>query len=257
MKKLRIIFKLFLIVLIGFSVFSCVPQRKIKYLQAKSKHDTITEYYNPVPEYRLQPGDYLYVKIFTLDDKSNQIFSTISGQIAQQGEINTYLSSYIIDKEGNVTFPIFGTIYATGLSVKEVEKKLSEKVGEIMKEASVVVKRVNFNITLLGEVGSPGRRPVFGERINIFEAIAMGGDLKTFSNRKKVQIIRNENDKNTIVAFDLTKKEILSSPYYYLQPNDIIYVEPLKAKTFGFETFPYGYVFSTISFALFLITYFK
>lgn len=260
MKKLRIIFKLFLIVLIGFSVFSCVPQRKIKYLQSNVERDTIHEYVNKVPDYRLQPGDYLYIRVLTLDETSNQVFSNITGnqmQYTQQGDQNTYLTSYMIDKDGNVTFPILGTILASGLTVKEIEKKLGEKVGEIMKEASVVVKLVHFNISVIGEVKSPGRYPVFGDRINIFEALALAGDLNTFSNRNKVQIIRNGNDKNSIVSFDLTKKEILSSPYYYLQPNDIIYIEPLKNKVYAFETFPYSLFFSTITTLLIIATYFK
>jgi polysaccharide export outer membrane protein len=110
---------------------------------------------------------------------------------------------------------------------------------------------------MLGEVKSPGKYPIYNNRINIFEALAMANDLTAFANRSRVQIIRTEGTKTNVVVFDLLNKDILSSPYYYLQPNDIIYVEPLKEKTWRYETFPYALALSTISLVLVVLTFFK
>ena len=114
-----------------------------------------------------------------------------------------------------------------------------------------------YNISVLGEVQAPGKYTIYNNRINIFEALALARDLTSFANRSKVQIIRTEGNKNTIVTLDLLSKDILSSKYYYLQPNDIIYVEPLKNKTYAFESFPYALIFSTITTALLIAQFFK
>ena len=134
---------------------------------------------------------------------------------------------------------------------------MNKEVSEIIIGASVVVKLVMFNISMLGEVKSPGKYPIYNNRINIFEALAMANDLTAFADRSKVQIIRTNGTKTNIAVFDLQNKEILTSPYYYLQPNDIVYVEPLKEKTWRYETFPYALALSTISLVLVVLTFFK
>jgi polysaccharide export outer membrane protein len=138
-----------------------------------------------------------------------------------------------------------------------MEESLNKAASEIIKESSVVVKLVLYNISVLGEVQAPGKYTIYNNRINIFEALALARDLTSFANRSKVQIIRTEGNKNSIVTLDLLSKDILSSKYYYLQPNDIIYVEPLKNKTYAFESFPYALIFSTITTALLIAQFFK
>lgn len=245
---------------LSLALFSCVPLKKIKYLQTAEGADTVQSFRNVAPDYVLQPGDYLYIRIITLDEKSNSLFNSVSGSTAMGGSYTdqyTYLTSYQVNDTGYINFPVVGQVKAAGLTTAGMEQTMHDKLSEYIKELTVIVKLVSFKISILGEVGHPGQLTINRDRVNIFEAIALGGDLNTFANRKKVQIIRQEKQGPRIVTFDLTKKSILNSEYYYLRPNDIIYVEPLKGKQFAFETFPYSLIYSTISMAILIVTLFK
>ena len=254
-------FKLFCISIISLFVISCVPQAKMKYLQDKEGQPPVHEFTNIKPDYRLKAGDYLYIRILTLDQKSNEIFANITGSTSGGAmnltDQNLYLSAYMVNDSGYITFPLLGNIYADGHTLVEMEQSLNKAASEIIKESSVVVKLVLYNISILGEVKAPGKYTIYNNRVNIFEALALANDLTTFANRSKVQIIRTIDNKNTIVTLDLLSKEILSSPYYYLQPNDIVYIEPLKNKSYAFESFPYALIFSTITTALLIASYFR
>jgi polysaccharide export outer membrane protein len=234
----------------------------MKYLQDKEGDTARYEFQTLKPEYKIKPGDYLYVRVLTLDQKSNELFATIAGSAAANYNMNItdqnlYLTSYYVNDSGYIDFPLFGKIEAGGLTINEIQQKLTKSVSEIIIGASVVVKLVMYNISILGEVKSPGKYPVYNNRINIFEALAMANDLTAYANRGKVQIIRTNGTKTNVAVFNLQNKEILTSPYYYLQPNDIVYVEPLKEKTWRYETFPYALALSTISLVLVVLTFFK
>ncbi len=248
--------------IISLAVISCVPLSKVKYLQDKEGVAPVHEFQTIKTEYKVKPGDYLYIRILTLDPKSNEIFSNITGGGGTNGYVsqtdqNLYISSYMVNDSGFISFPLLGKINANGQTVTQLELSLNKAASEIIKESSVVVKLVLFNISILGEVKNPGKYPIYNNRVNIFEALAMANDLTSFANRSKIQIIRTEGSKNSIVTLDLLSKDILSSPYYYLQPNDIIYIEPLKNKTFAFEAFPYALIFSTITTALLIAQFLK
>ncbi|MDO9256645.1 MAG: polysaccharide biosynthesis/export family protein [Bacteroidales bacterium] len=262
MKKRPVAFKLFYLILIGLAVISCVPQAKMKYLQDKEGDSIASEFKNIKPDYKLKPGDYLYIRVLTLDQKSNELFASMNGSGGTNGYTNTtdqslYLTSYLVNDSGFISFPLLGNIPTAGHTVIEMKQSLNKLVSEIIRESSVVVKLVLFDISVLGEVKNPGKFTVNKDHINIFEALALANDITAFGNRTKVQIIRADLNKNEIVTIDLLSKDILSSPYYYLQPNDIIYVEPMKEKAYAFETFPYGLVYSTIGLVLVILTFFK
>jgi polysaccharide export outer membrane protein len=252
----------FLLLLSVVLISGCVPLEKVKYLQDIEGIVSQPEYQLPKQEHLLQPGDYLYIKIMTPDNKNNEVFSNMSGSGSSAGylnitEQNLYLTSYMVNDSGYVNFPLIGNIEANGITLKEFQESLNKQVNSIVKEAEVVVKQVLFSISVLGEVRSPGRYPIYKDNVNIFEAFAMANDLTTFANRNKVQIIRKTGDKINIVDLDLTKKDILKSPYFYLEPNDIIYIEPLKMKNYTFEAFPYGLIVSTLTTIIVIATYFK
>jgi len=254
--------KLLYLLIVGLAVISCVPQAKMKYLQDKEGESAKYEFQAIKPDYRIKPGDYLYVRVLSLDQKSNELFATIAGSAAANYNMNItdqnlYLTSYMVSDSGYIDFPLFGNIYANGLTINEIQQTLTKSVSDIIIGASVVVKLVIYNISILGEIKSPGKYSIYNNRVNIFEALAMANDLTPYANRSKIQVIRNEGNRTNIVVLDLLNKDILSSPYYYLQPNDIIYVEPLKEKTFRYETFPYALVLSSISLLLVVLTFFK
>jgi polysaccharide export outer membrane protein len=259
--KLRAL-TLFFLATISLAIFSCVPLSKTKYLQDQEGVTPVTEFQNIKPDYKIKPGDYLYIRILTLDQKSNEVFASIAGSAAGNSYMNItdqnlYLTSYHVTDSGYINFPLLGKIDASGKTISEMENSMNLSVSEILREASVVVKLVMYNVSILGEVKNPGKYAIYNNRVNVFEAIAMANDLTTFANRSKVQIIRNQGDKNSIVTINLQDKSILSSPYYYLQPNDIIYIEPLKNKSFAFETFPYALLLGSISTILIIATFFK
>ncbi|TSA23874.1 MAG: hypothetical protein D4R67_12755 [Bacteroidetes bacterium] len=239
---------------------SCVPQKKIKYLQTLQQQDTTNAYVNKRPlDYKIQPNDNLYIRIFSLDEKTYLFFNMVSSSNYNQytNDASIYLNSYTVDREGYIDFPIVGKVFVKDLTVEQVKDVLQTSVDEYLTETMVVVKMVNFKITILGEVRSPGVLTIYQDEINIFEAIATAGDLTDYANRKKIALVRQTTDGSKVIYLDLNKADIMSSEYFYMMPNDIIYASPLGIKQWGFAAFPYALVFSAISTALLLINYFK
>lgn len=250
--------------LIAIILSSCVPQKKMLYMQVKEDSDTLSSFVNERKiDYRLQPGDNLYIKVVTLDEKTNVLLNPLTSSGRAGGgniggnDASIYLQSYTINEAGYLDFPMTGEIFVRNMNVDEVRDVLTEKLGEYLKELVVIVKLVNFNITLLGEVKAPGQYKIYQSSINIFEALSLGRDLTDFANRNKIAIIRENKTGSSVVYVDVTKRDLLASEYYYLQPNDIIYAEPVKGKQFSFANFPYGIVFGFLSTTILLLNYFQ
>lgn len=248
-----------LVVLLIFS--SCIPQKKIKYLQpAHEDSANRASFATPVPEqYQLGIGDNLYIKVRSLDAKSNDFFNNMGDDNRSSGynDASIYLNSYTVDNGGNIVFPFVGPIEVLGLTVDQTQEKIEGVLNKYLKETTIIVKLVNFNITFVGEVRRPGEYKIYQDKINIFEAISLAGDIGDYGNRNEVKLMRRTKEGTSLHIIDLTKEDILESPYYYLKPNDVIYVEPLKAKQYAFSTFPYALVFSTITTILLLLTFIK
>ncbi len=253
--------KLIVIFAVTIVVFSgCVPQKKIKYLQNKEKATLKTSFTNPKKiKYKIQPEDNLYIKIVSIDEKTSALFNTMDQRYMNQMGNNAaiYLNSYMVNEDGYVDFPLIGKVLVKNLTVEEVKKKLQDSINEYLKESIVIVKMVNFYVTILGEVRQPGEKIIYQNELNIFEAISMAGDLTDFANRRDVKLVRQTKKGSRIITIDLTDSNILESDYFFLMPNDIVYIEPLKGKQFTFANFPYSIVFSAISTTLLLINYFK
>ena len=150
-----------------------------------------------------------------------------------------------------------GKIELRNLTVDQAKEKIQTELDKYMNETTIIVKLSNFNLTVLGEVVRPGMYKVYQSQINLFEAVAMAGNMTNFAKNNEVKIIRQTDNGSEIVSVDMGSADILSSPYYYLKPNDIIYVEPLKIKQWGFTTFPYSTVLSVVSLAVTLYLAFK
>lgn len=239
---------------------SCVPQKKMLYMQIKNESDTLKNFVNEKKiDYRIQPGDNLYIRVVSLDEKTNILLNPLGGRYTNNiaSDASVYLNSYTVSEDGNVEFPLVGKLPVKGKTVDEIRILLTEKLGEYLKESVIIVKLVNFNITLLGEVKRPGQYKIYQNNINLFEAVSMAGDLTDFANRDKVAIIRQTKEGSEVKYLDMTKRSILSSEYFYLKPNDIVYVEPVKGKQFTFAQFPYGVVFGAISTTILILGYFK
>lgn len=241
---------------------SCVTQKQVRYLQKMQKGDTTSTYRRQGDNlYKIHPKDNLYIRIYSLDEKTYLFFNRQSGTASTYSEYSSdaaiYLNSYSVSDSGTIDFPIIGKLKVAGSTIEEVRKNLQARVNEYLKETSVVVKIVNFNVTVLGEVGNPGEKKVYQDKVNLFEALSMAGDMTDFANRSRVALIRQTEHGSKVVYLNLNSDNILASEYYFLMPNDIIYVAPLGIKRWGTVTFPWALTFSAISTALLLINYLK
>jgi len=248
--------------IIAVLLSSCVPQKKIKYLQRLQEKDTAS--LNPNKrnaDYKIHVKDNLYIRVFALDEKAFFFFNKQSGASSFNdfaNDASIYLNSYSVNADGNIDFPIVGMIHVRDLTVDQVKAILQKQISEYLKETTVVVKMVNFRVTLVGELFRPGEFTIYKDDLNVFEAISLAGDMTEYANRGRVALIRQVNGGSQVHYLDLTSEKILSSPYYYLQPNDIIYISPLGYKRWGLgSTFPWAIVLSSVTTALLLINYIK
>lgn len=245
------------LLLAGLMFASCVPQKKIKYLQDIPKEDSTTVFVNErLLDYQVQPGDNLYIKINSLEEKSTTYYNEVSGSQSNASGGNLYLNSYLVNDTGYFHFPSLGYIYVKDQTAEEIQQKLEKMLSEYLVNPVVIVRLASFRISLLGEFRNPGKYDIYQSNINIFEAISLGGDLTDYAKRNKIAIIRQTTDGSEIIRVNLNDKRILASDYYFLLPNDIVYAEPIKAKQFVSTNFPYGLVFSVLSTLLLLYTFF-
>jgi polysaccharide export outer membrane protein len=261
-KYYQLVFKSFIwLGIIALFFTSCVPQKKMLYMQVHDNTDTFSIFKNERNiEYRVQPGDNLYIRVVTFDEKTTLLLNPLAGGGGGSSNANdagVYLQSYTINDAGYLEFPMVGEMYVRNMNVNEIRDLLTEKLKEYLLELVVIVKLVNYNLTMLGEVNRPGQYKVYQTDINLFEAVSMAGDLTDFANRNKIAIIRQTKAGSVVIYVDMTKRDILSSEYYYLKPNDIVYAQPVRGKQFAFASFPYGVVFGFISTTILLINYFQ
>jgi polysaccharide biosynthesis/export protein len=232
---------------------SCVTQKEVEYLQDK---DNRIKSFNEalVQDYKLKPDDELYIQINSLDDAAANVFSGSGNQqSATMGGMSPYgasLVSYAIDKKGFVILPIIGNIFVKDKTILQVTEILKDSLNNILNQPIVSVKLVNRYISVLGEVRSPGHYPYSQEKLTIYDALGLAGDITDYGNRAEVILARNENGKNLRININLAKSGILSSEYYYLRPNDLVYVKPLRKKSWGMREFPFSIILATISTAL-------
>jgi len=260
--KQKLVYSLFtglkiLAILVFFS--SCIPQKKIKYMQPAHEDSTNRAIFQtPVyQEYHLGVGDNLYINVRSLDQRSNDFFNKNGNdnRSTNYNDASIYLNSYTVDPKGDIIFPFIGPIHVLGLTTDQTKERIEEVMNEYLKETTIVVKLVNFNITFIGEIRRPGEYKIYQDKINIFEAVSLAGDITDYGNRNEVKLMRMTDEGTSLHIIDLTREDILESPYYYLKPNDVIYIEPIKGKQFAFATFPYALLFSTITTAIVLLTF--
>ena len=249
-----------MLMVVASSLTSCVSQKKMLYFQNETMLNDSTftsiEYENERHfDYKVQPGDILYIKIASLDEKFSTYFNSVMGSNNNTSENSLYLNGYNIDEEGYIELPIIGKMQVKDNTVAEIQEKVQLSMNEYLKETVVYVKLGLFNLTILGEVARPGQYQVYQSDINICQAMALAGNATDFANKSKINIIHQTPKGSQIVRVNINDADVLSSPHYYLKPNDIIYVEPLKSKQYGFTTMPYGTIFSALSLIITCITF--
>ena len=261
MKNMSKITKLGLAALLMAMFFaSCVPQKKMLYLkeaQMLAENQSINYVNDRSINYKLQPGDNLYIRFVNTIDERSMVLLNGGTSSYSATDASIYLQSYTIDEEGFIEMPLIGKIELKNLTVDEAKDRLQSVLNQYINETTIIVKLSNFNLTVLGEVNHPGMYKVYQSQINLFEAISLAGNMTNFAKNEEVRIIRQTDNGSEIITVDMGSADILASPYYYLKPNDIIYVEPLKIKQWGFTTFPYSIVLSIITMVITLYNLFR
>ncbi len=234
-------------------ISGCVTQHDLEYMQTRNINN-IAYSEAKVPDYKLKPNDELYIQIKSLDDPLANVFSNAGSQQSSNAMSTTpygaSLESYSVNKEGYLQLSILGNIFVNNKTLAEVSVILTDSLSHILSQPIVTVKLVNRYVSVLGYVGSPGHFPYSQEKLTIFDALGLAGDISVYGNRKEVTLTRNENGKNINVNIDLTKPAVLGSDYYYIRPNDIIYVKPLRKRFWGMSEFPFAILLSTFSVTL-------
>ena len=244
---------------------SCVTARKVNYMQEPDKY--IPSYADTLSyeDYVLRIGDRLYVYVYSTDEKIRQLYNaggsnlTIRQQMSAGNLGGVYdLYTYLVDEEGNINFPTIGKVAVQGKTTREVKQILEQQLSTLLKEIpgystiSVEVSVVNRSFSIIG--AQSGRYMINKEKMTIFEALALAGDLGEFNSRKEIKLVREVNGVTTIKTFDVRSKDIVNSEYYYIEPNDIIYIRKIPGYSFGINSAAtaVGVTAATISFGVFI-----
>jgi polysaccharide biosynthesis/export protein len=247
--------------LMAFLFYSCISPRSTIYMQNKKVNERHPNLYTQAKviteKYKIQTNDYIYIRVITDNDKVSSYYNIpVENNNAMMGQTGLKFMSYLVDDKGEIDFPSLGKIAVRGLTRSEVKQKLTDILKLQIDNFTLKVELTNTYFTILGEAHA-GNYPMSKDQITIYEAIAQSGDLTIYSKRKQVKIIRPTIEGYSLIrTIDLTDKNLLDSEESYIYPNDIIYVEPIKAKMFGFgETFSLSVITSLISFYLLLRTF--
>jgi len=224
----------FLCICIGLTVFSsCSTQKRLSYFNTVgnvSGSDSVSKYNYHVHEARIVSGDMLLITVSGLDPIAVAPFNQPVVSYASPGSDQLYntpsLQSYLVDVNGNISFPVVGEIKLAGLTKSEAISLLREKLLPFLKDPIVTIKFLNYKITVLGEVSRPGQYTINNERVTVLDALGLAGDMTPYGKRNTVLITRENNGKLEFARLNLNSDEVFSSPYYFLQQNDVVYVEP-------------------------------
>ena len=226
------------LLLLPFLLVACQSYKKVPYFQDVEVVNEANQQ-EKLYDARIMPKDLLTIVVsctnpelaipfnLTVASSAGLAASTSSNVTTQAA-----LQPYLVDHEGNINFPVLGELKLGGLTKREAEQLILDKLKPYMKETPIVtVRMVNYKISVIGEVARPGTFTISNEKVNLLEALAMAGDMTVYGLRDNVKLIREDaNGKQQIITLDLNKAETILSPYYWLQQNDIVYVTPNKAK---------------------------
>ena len=239
--------KLFIILVLFLTVAGCVTNKKLTYLQTEGMRE---EFIAITPAtYVIQPYDNLFIKVVTPDPNLSDMFNTMSATSYgySVNELSADMLSYSVADDGTIELPYAGKFVAAGKTMSILKGEIEHALKSYISDAVVVVKMVNNYVSIIGEVRNPGKYAIYKDRLNIFQALAMAGDLENYGNRKKIQLIRQTPEGNIIKEFSVNDRNIVGSQFFYVMPNDVIYVPPIKGRFFQIDVFPYSMILSTIT----------
>jgi len=224
-------------VVIVLMLTGCATQKDVAYFNGLNSNsaDSINKKFKKIHEARICAGDMLSITVTGLDPLAVAPFNLPLVSYATPGTDQLYsaptLQSYLVDINGNINFPVIGTLKLLGLSKSEAIKFINDQLAPYLKNAIVTLQFLNYKVTVLGEVLRPGQYSISNERVTVLDALGLAGDMTIYGKRNNVLITRENNGKLEFVRLNLNTDEVFRSPYYYLQQNDVIYVEPNSVKS--------------------------
>lgn len=247
---IRIITRLSFIAFLGVLLFTtgCIPLKETMYMQGGKQPDARDTLISITDQYYLRPNDYLYISVSTADPKLSTFFNANANVGTSGQQTNVKFTYYMIDDQMNIDFPFTGKINLKDCNLKMAKERIKIALLPYLKEANLIVKMANTQYTILGEVRKPGVLDMKKDQVTIFDAIGEAGDLTTYAKRKEVVLLRKTKQGEQTHVLDLTNPSIINSEYYFIYPNDLIYIRPMKARQWGIgETIPYGLIASLLA----------
>lgn len=229
-------FRILAIMLMAIAGASCVTQKQLTYMRDAdaAKADTLNKQFTAQTEAIIRSGDALTIFVSALDAEAVTPYNLPTVTYATPGtekmQTTPMLQYYIVDEEGNIQMPVLGDIHVAGLKRTEVARLIKTKLEQQVMNPLVQVALVNAKVSVLGEVAKPGQVPMTTGRLTILEALAAAGDMTPFGKRDNVLVTREIDGKVEMARVDLRRADLVNSPYYYLQQNDVVYVSPNKVR---------------------------
>lgn len=220
-------------------ISSCVSRKKLTYLQYSDSENFVSGNSSgslmvTPDDYRVMPYDNLYIRVITPDPQWSEIFNPMpigaGGAITEE---SAGLLGYPVDSKGYIEIPFIGKVQVSGMSLAKIKVDLDSIYKNYLNDAAITVRLVNNYISIIGEVRVPGRYPLTKYRVNVFEALSMAGDLNEFSDRQNIKLIRQSQYGPVVKEFSVLDRNILTSEFFYVMPNDIIYAQPMKGRPFN------------------------
>jgi polysaccharide export outer membrane protein len=238
-------------------LFSCTSQKKLMYL---SNLDTASvEQFFPLtrPDYRIQYQDILYINIYTLNTEMNDLMNpSLRGATGNfRDESNIFVFGYTVSDSGIISLPILGDIYVFGKTMNEIKSDIEDRADAYLKDAVVNIRLLSFKFTVIGEVREPGTYRNYNNQLTVLDAIGMAGDITDYGNREKILVVRSSKEGTHTHRVNVQDKNLLQSEGYFLLPNDIVIVEPIKSKPFLLNIPTMSLVLASLSTLILLLTF--
>jgi len=235
--------KLCLAMILMVFISSCVPVNKLSYFNDIDELEKPVV--NPKTLKTILPFDRLYIRILSIDPQTRAIFDT--PEEARYSSASSSMVGYLVDESGNIEFPFVGKINVGSLSLSDAALKIQSALSEYVANTTILVKFIDNQVSVLGEVQQQGVYPFSQDKLNIYEALALGGGMTRYGNRKNVILIRHEGDRIMHHKLNLSDSKIASKDYFYVLPNDVIVVEPLKSISTSYSNITYTTILTSIT----------
>ncbi len=250
---MRVIYLLLIFVLFA----QCTQYKKLVYLQQDETSGDSARL-AAIERYELKPGDLLHVRVFSPEPTINEMFNFESDQTrSNYNDISLYLNGFQINDSSHIELPVIGVIDLEKQTMAEARQTIADSVNTYISDASVRVKLLSYRVNVIGEISRPGVVNVYRHQSNIFEVLGMAGDINPMGDRTQVEVYRKHEGSKLKMTIDLTQFDALSSPAYYIYPNDIIYVRPLRAKAFRDNIPIISLSLTTLTTFLLILNYFR